>query len=107
MLDPDVRFLLANERTLLAWVRTALALLAGGLALTHFSEDSNLNSIIGMIVIFMGAIMALTGLIRFREADKAIRKGQLPAAGQGPYLQVIAVISLSVILIVIELLSVA
>jgi putative membrane protein len=31
--DPDARFSLANERTFLAWIRTALALLAGGVAL--------------------------------------------------------------------------
>ena len=28
--EPDYRFTLANERTFLAWVRTALGLLAGG-----------------------------------------------------------------------------
>ena len=28
--DPDYRFTLANERTLLAWLRTALALIAAG-----------------------------------------------------------------------------
>jgi putative membrane protein len=31
--EPDPRFSLANERTFLAWLRTALALLAGGVAL--------------------------------------------------------------------------
>lgn len=31
--DPDARFTLANERTFLAWIRTALALMAGGVAL--------------------------------------------------------------------------
>lgn len=34
--DPDVRFSLANERTFLEWVRTSLALLAGGVALPQF-----------------------------------------------------------------------
>ena len=31
--EPDYRFSLANERTFLAWIRTALALLAGGVLL--------------------------------------------------------------------------
>ena len=31
--EPDPRFTLANERTFLAWIRTALALIAGGVAL--------------------------------------------------------------------------
>ncbi|WP_283215114.1 DUF202 domain-containing protein [Pseudofrankia sp. DC12] len=33
--DPDYRFSLANERTFLAWIRTALALLAGGIAVVQ------------------------------------------------------------------------
>src|SRR6478609_9868105 len=31
--EPDPRFTLANERTFLAWIRTSLALTAGGVAL--------------------------------------------------------------------------
>ena len=34
--DPDPRFTFANERTFLAWNRTALALIAGGLAAARF-----------------------------------------------------------------------
>ena len=37
-IDIDVRFLLANERTLLAWIRTAVTLQAGGLAVTQLAE---------------------------------------------------------------------
>src|SRR5688572_15838388 len=33
---PDYRFSLANERTFLAWIRTGLALMAGGLACAQF-----------------------------------------------------------------------
>lgn len=34
--EPDARFSLANERTFLAWIRTSLALIAGGVALEAF-----------------------------------------------------------------------
>ena len=37
--DPDYRFTLANERTFLAWIRTALALSAGGLAALTILDD--------------------------------------------------------------------
>ena len=37
--EPDPRFTLANERTFLAWVRTALAFIAGGIAVEAFTGD--------------------------------------------------------------------
>lgn len=38
--EPDPRFTLANERTFLAWIRTSLAFLAGGVALEAFRSPS-------------------------------------------------------------------
>ena len=36
--EPDVRFTLANERTYLAWIRTSLALIGGGLAASQLID---------------------------------------------------------------------
>jgi len=36
--EPDYRFTLANERTFLAWIRTALAVLAGAILLHQFGD---------------------------------------------------------------------
>lgn len=77
-LDPDIRFLLANERTLLAWIRTAIAVIAGGVALTQFGGDSSAKTATGIVAILLGGFMASIGYIRFRNADKAIRRGELP-----------------------------
>jgi putative membrane protein len=77
-LDPDIRFLLANERTLLAWIRTAVAVIAGGVALTQFGNDSSAHIVIGIIAILLGGSMASFGYLRFKNADKAIRRGELP-----------------------------
>lgn len=77
-LDPDVRFLLANERTMLAWIRTAIAVIAGGVALTQFGSDSSARTFIGVVAMLLGAFIAFTGFVRFKNADKAIRRGELP-----------------------------
>lgn len=90
-LDIDVRFLLANERTLLAWVRTGLTLIAGGVAVAFISTDSSLGTIAGMGAICCGGAVAIIGYIRYQVADAAIRAGKLPASGIGSLVVVLAV----------------
>lgn len=103
MLDPDVRFLLANERTLLAWVRTGLTIVAGGVALTQISSDSRAQTIIGLSAIILGGFMAVVGYIRFQAADKAIRRGELPTIGHEPFIQVAGVAMIAIILVITRL----
>jgi putative membrane protein len=81
--DVDARFLLANERTLLAWVRTALTLLAAGVGTLQLIEDEWRTGP-GLGLLLLGAAAAFVGLARYRSADAAIRRGQLPPAGHGP-----------------------
>lgn len=100
MIDPDVRFLLANERTLLAWIRTALAVVAGGVALTQIGKDSNAQNIIGIAAIMLGGFMAVVGYIRFQAADKAIRRGELPTIGREPIIQAASVAVIAFALII-------
>jgi putative membrane protein len=61
-LDIDVRFLLANERTLLAWLRTALTLMAGGVALAQFAGDRQVWQGIGVALLVLGGLGGLIGL---------------------------------------------
>jgi putative membrane protein len=106
MLDPDARFLLANERTFLAWVRTALAVLIGGIALTQLGHDSETQGVVGMTVIFLGGSMMLVGYLRFHAADRAIRLGELPKVGREPLIQTVVIISVALILIVTHLIGI-
>src|SRR6476469_6612128 len=75
---PDVRFLLANERTLLAWLRTAIALQAGGLAVLQFATKLEARAFIGVGLLLIGAACGLFGLSRYRAADRAIRADSCP-----------------------------
>lgn len=97
-LDPDVRFLLANERTLLAWIRTGLTLQAGGFALVHFSSGSYISATVGIAAVALGGVLAVIGFARFRSADQAIRAHRLPAMGKAPLIQTIAVVLVAIII---------
>ncbi|HEY1063741.1 MAG TPA: DUF202 domain-containing protein [Candidatus Saccharimonadales bacterium] len=99
-LDVDIRFLLANDRTLLAWVRTSLAVLAGGLILMQVHAA---HQAIGLGVLVAGTAVALIGYSRYRAADRAIRAGRLPHAGKGPAIEVGLVVFLAIALGAAEL----
>ena len=43
---PDIRFTLANERTFLAWLRTAIGLIAAGVAVFHFLDESRASTVL-------------------------------------------------------------
>ena len=101
--DPDARFLLANERTLLAWIRTSVTLQAGGVGVLHFATSLSLNRLIGMALLLVGALSGLTGYGRYRAADRSIRRGELPPPGLAPEMIVLAVVLLAVLLIGVAL----
>ena len=72
---PDYRFTLANERTYLAWIRTALALVAGGVAAAKALEFNHdvYRWIVAAPPIAGGALLALEATIRRRDYQEAIR----------------------------------
>ncbi len=104
-LDIDVRFLLANERTLLAWLRTALTLMAGGVALAQFADNRPALQVIGIGLLVLGSVGGLIDFARFRATRRAIRAGQLPAPGHGPALMTAGVVALAAVLVAVYLLN--
>ena len=75
--DVDPRVTFANERTFLAWVRTALALIAGGVAVGVAFETHNqgVHAVIAIAPIALGAGVAVIGYRRWAAADAALRAG--------------------------------
>lgn len=99
-LDVDIRFLLANERTLLAWVRTGLTLIAGGVAVAFISSEQAYGTVAGIGAIVFGAVLAIIGFVRYQVADAAIRAGKLPASGISGVIVVVAVAIFAALLLV-------
>lgn len=82
--EPDYRFTLANERTFLAWIRTALALIAGGVAVRHLSVDGDIAQVIVVVVsatcLTTALVIALGSRAHWQRSQAAIRRG-LPLPG--------------------------
>jgi putative membrane protein len=76
--DPDPRFTFANERTFLAWNRTALALIAAGLAAAQFLKFNlhGLRLIIAVPLIVLGAGLALASYLHWEDSERAMRLRQ-------------------------------
>jgi putative membrane protein len=76
--DPDYRFSLANERTFLAWLRTALALVAGGVAIVQFAPDlgsKTVRIVIGVVLILTAAVIAAAARWHWAAVERAMRLG--------------------------------
>ena len=65
------RTLLANERTFLSYLRSAIALLIAGISIIHFSHELWFTAV-GVICIPSGILTGLFGLWRFRKMNDAI-----------------------------------
>ena len=79
---PDYRFSLANERTFLAWVRTALALLAGAVAIDQLAPEiapPMIRMVLCMILAVIGAVLAVVSYRRWAQQEQAMRNdAELP-----------------------------
>jgi len=80
----DARFSYANERTFLAWNRTALALVTAGLAVTQLLPPFDVpggRRMIGIPLIVLGVVIALSSLWQWRANERAMVEGRpLPSS---------------------------
>lgn len=81
--EPDYRFTLANERTFLAWIRTALGLIAGGVAVhqlvPHLATEG-IRTVLAVLCLGVAALLAMLAYPRWRRVQNAMRRDEpLPA----------------------------
>ena len=74
----DYRFTLANERTFLAWQRTALGLLAAAVALVQLVPEMAVpgaRRFLGVGLALLALLTSGMGLRRWQQTDRAMRNG--------------------------------
>lgn len=76
--EPDYRFSMANERTFLAWLRTGLALLAGGVAVDSLAVglDDWLQRVVATVLVILGLGCVAAAWWRWALSERAMRRKQ-------------------------------
>lgn len=103
--DPDYRFTLANERTFLSWVRTSLALSAGGLAAVTILDDFPGEEFLGIALLSLSFVTAATAYRRWALNERAMRLDEpLPPSRLPMFMAIgVALVAvLAVVLLVVE-----
>ncbi|WP_291021562.1 DUF202 domain-containing protein [Hydrogenophaga sp.] len=93
--EPDYRFTLANERTFLAWVRTALAILAGAMVMQQLMRNEPRWIAMGFACsLAVLAVLLVGGSYRqWLQYQKAMRHaGPLPRSRLVPLLAACATV---------------
>ncbi|MFR9729554.1 YidH family protein [Saccharopolyspora sp. MS10] len=92
--EPDPRFTLANERTFLAWIRTALALMAAGVGVEALNAASTtgpdpLRTSLAVLLVLAGVACSVAAFGRWMTMERALRKkAPLPPPALAPVLGV-------------------
>lgn len=105
--EPDPRFTLANERTFLAWIRTSLALLAGGIAVEAFTTDvfpEPVRRALSVLLLLLGMLLSAGSAIRWLRVESSLRSNRpLPLPLIGPLLAAGCAVAAGVVIAVVVL----
>ena len=107
--EPDARFTFANERTFLAWIRTALALVAAGLAIVQLLPPFHGirwgRHAIGIPLILLGAVVAVRSYQEWAANQRALRRGGPLRRSWLPELLAVAIALVAVVAATLALVS--
>ncbi len=107
--EPDPRFTFANERTFLAWSRTALALVVAGLGVVQllppFPRVPWGRHVLGVPLIVFGAVVAVVAYREWGQSQQAMRRGQSLPRSVMPWLLTVVITVIAVLAAIVVLVS--
>jgi putative membrane protein len=107
--EPDPRFTFANERTFLAWSRTALALVVAGLGviqlLPPFPGVPAGRHLLGVPLIVLGAVLAVVAYSEWVRNQRALRRGEPLPRTIMPWILAATITVMAVIAAIVLLIS--
>lgn len=105
--EPDPRFTLAIERTFLAWIRTSLALLAGGTSIEAFTSELFLEPVrkgLAVLLLLFGALLSAGAAVRWVRVEHSMRhRTPLPLPLIVPLLATAAALAAAVLVLFVIL----
>ena len=107
--EPDPRFTFANERTFLAWSRTALALVVAGLAIVQllppFPGVPEGRHLLGVPLIALGAVLAVVAYAEWVRNQHALRRGEPMPKSNMPWILAAAITGMAIVSAIVLLIS--
>jgi len=107
---------LSNERTLLAWIRTAVGIMAFGFVVVKFSlfikqmtimlgkspvegKNHEYSGLVGILLVILGALALLVGMIRYRGTSRQLSTGYFRERSTWLYLFAAGMLLVSIVLV--------
>jgi putative membrane protein len=107
--EPDPRFTFANERTFLAWSRTALALVVAGLGIVQllppFPGVPVGRHLLGVPLIALGAVLSVVAYGEWVRNQHALRRGEPMPKSNMPWILAAAITGMAIISAIVLLIS--
>ena len=107
--EPDPRFTFANERTFLAWSRTALALVVAGLGIVQllppFPGVPAGRHLLGVPLIALGAVLAVVAYAEWVRNQHALRRGEPLPKSNMPWILAATISGMAVVSAIVLLIS--
>jgi len=100
--EPDPRFSMANERTFLAWIRTALALVAVGVGIEALALPIHpvLRFVAAVAFVLLAVLAAVHAWLSWRANERSLRLGRALSGQVVSLVLAVGVIAATVLIVV-------